>query len=434
MSDTARSGQPLVSTQDLPAAVAQLRDAYVRQGFAELERHERLDPAAARQLYQAELDTAAAHVAASVPLLTQAPGIRDNEFAVITSGANQVRLARALDFAVPGDRILEVGVGFGYMTCLLLRDAAPRSYVGVDLTDARLDAVRQMIAANGLVDRQVRLEVMDLYDMTPEWMGRHDPDLIYLLEVLEHVPDAERALATLAASVREDAAILFSVPVYGRIEQCWGHVSIFDSARIRGMCADAGLVIHHVEVVHDTWAFVLATRSAMVPQRVLGLPVGPAADRQSDLVSGQFVGVPPRSMLPRGSAEVEVRGGTKLTVGSPAARIRGQVGGLAFPISGDLRLRLELSFDQPYRIRRVRVNTRSEGGTIANAWTWDCRVRPPRRGRRTYVLRPGRRSGPFKPAASSGDVGMRATTAEVIVETRGRTTLTVHRAAACAPD
>jgi hypothetical protein len=65
-------------------------------------------------------------------------------------------------------------------------------------------------------------------------------------------------------------------------------------------------------------------------------------------------------------------------------------------------------------------------------WIWDCIRQPATSDRKTYVLRPGKRTGPFRPlgATKAGD----AVTAEVIVKTRprGRVSLSLHRLAAAA--
>jgi SAM-dependent methyltransferase len=357
----------------------------------------------------------------------------------MASETNHTRVRRLLDFVVSGDRLLEIGVGFGYITGVLMRDTGISGYAGIDITEKQIAAAQRVAKVYNVASIPVHLEVVNLYDLTPEWVDKHDPDLVLLLEVLEHVPDAEGALETVARSVREDAAILFSVPTNGRIEHVWGHVSIFDGARIRAMCAQAGLVIQHIETVQDQWVFVLATRSSPVPARLIELmhrSPAPESDRAQAIP--RFIGIPTTAVTlernrraGKATLEHDRDGVAHLTVGSRRS-LRTQTAAVRFPVPGDLRLRLELSFDEPRSVKSVEINFRGARGMRPVRWIWDCIRQPAASDRKTYVLRPGKRTGPFRPlgATKAGD----AVTAEIIVKTRprGRVSLSLHRLAAAA--
>jgi hypothetical protein len=344
-----------------------------------------------------------------------------------------------LDFVVSGDRLLEIGVGFGYITGVLMRDTGISGYAGIDITEKQIAAAQRVAKVYNVASIPVHLEVVNLYDLTPEWVDKHDPDLVLLLEVLEHVPDAEGALETVARSVREDAAILFSVPTNGRIEHVWGHVSIFDGARIRAMCAQAGLVIQHIETVQDQWVFVLATRSSSVPARLIELiHRSPAPESERAQAIPRFIGIPTTAVTlernrraGKATLKHDRNGVAHLTVGSRHS-LRTQTAAARFPVPGDLRLRLELSFDEPRSVKSVEINFRGAQSMRAVRWIWDCIRQPATSDRKTYVLRPGKRTGPFRPlgATKAGD----AVTAEVIVKARprGRVSLSFHRLAAAA--
>jgi hypothetical protein len=101
---------------------------------------------------------------------------------------------------------------------------------------------------------------------------------------------------------------------------------------------------------------------------------------------------------------------------------------------GDLRLRLELSFDKPSSVKSVEINFLDARGTRSVRWFWDCGKQQPSSQRKTYVLRPGKKSGPFKPlgATKVGD----AMTTEIIITTKPRrqVTFTLHRVAAAATE
>jgi Methyltransferase domain len=320
-----------------------------------------------------------------------------------------------------------------------MRDTGISGYAGIDITARQIAAARKMAKAYNAASIPVHLEVMNIFDLTPEWVDEHAPDLVLLLEVLEHVPDAEGALATVARSVRENAAILFSVPTNGRIEHVWGHVSIFDGARIRAICAQAGLVIQHVETVQDQWVFVLATKSSSVPTRLIELiNRSPAPESDEALPIPRFIGIPTtavtlqrRRRAGRSTLEHDRDGIARLTVGRRSS-IRSQAATVRFPVPGVLRLRLELSFDDPSDVKNVEINFREAQGMRLVRWIWDCIRQPATPDRKTYVLRPGRRSDPFRPlgVAKAGDT----ITAEITVRTRPgrRVSLSLHRLAVAA--
>jgi hypothetical protein len=389
---TVNHHQPPTLVDGSSDALELLRNENVRQGFAALDGLERLDQATARRFFKDRLETEARRAADTLPVLAKEPGATPQNYATMTSETNHTRIRRVLDFVDTDDRILEIGVGFGYITGMLMRETAA-------------------------------------------------PDLVLLLEVLEHVPDAEGALATVARSVREDAAILFSVPTNGRIEHVWGHVSIFDGTRIRAMCAQAGLVVQHVETVQDQWVFVLATKSSSVPARLIELiHRSPAPESDRALAIPRFIGIPTTAVTlqrnrraGKATLEHDRDGVAHLTVGSRRS-LRRQAAAVRFPVPGDLRLRLELSFAEPSNVKNMEINFRGARGMRPVRWTWDCIRQPATSDRKTYVLRPGKRSGPFKPlgVTNAGD----AVAAEIIVKTRPgrRVSLSLHRLAAAATE
>jgi 2-polyprenyl-3-methyl-5-hydroxy-6-metoxy-1,4-benzoquinol methylase len=413
-----------------------LRDEHVRQGFVALDVLERLDPRPARQLLKDRLEVDVRRAADTLPVLPETPGATPRNYKTMTSETNHTRVRRLLDFVASGDRVLEIGVGFGYITAVLMRDAAISGYAGIDIIDRQIAAAGRMAKIYNTASVPIHLELKNVYDLSPEWVEQHDPDLVLLLEVLEHVPDAEGALATIAKCVREDTSILFSVPTNGRIETVWGHVSIFDGARIRSMCAQAGLVIQHIETVQDQWVFVLTTKSSSVPPRLLELiRRSPALESDRAPAITRFIGVSPTEVTlqrdrrtGKATLELDSEGGARVVGASRS--LRGRTAAVRFPVPGDARLRLEISFDEPSNVKNVEVNFRGARGMRSVRWIWDCNKQQPSSERKTYVLRPGKRYGPFKPfgVTKFGD----AVAAEVIVRTRPgrRVSFTLHRLAA----
>jgi hypothetical protein len=92
--------------------------------------------------------------------------------------------------------------------------------------------------------------------------------VVVCCEVLEHLSDPEKALRALADALPDGADLIFSVPLYGRLEAVWGHCTVYDVARLRSMCEAAGLYVHHVEPLANTWNYVVASRGPEPSARV----------------------------------------------------------------------------------------------------------------------------------------------------------------------
>jgi SAM-dependent methyltransferase len=332
----------------------------------------------------------------------------------------------------------------GYLSGILMRDAQVSRYVGVDLYPRYLKSVAEMRAVNGLEHVPCQLERQDLYALTPEWMAARRPDLVLLVEVLEHVPDAERALEILTRCLHPGAGIVFSVPALGRLESCWQHVSLFDAARVRRMLTRAGLIPHHVEVVYDTWVLVVASATEDLPPRVVQL-----LERTPPLAAPAIAGIgrfvpldlsrARRSRWHQRTRRVEVThddDGVHCLAHGCRTRLGAQYAGLTLDVpAGATTLRLEILSGTPKMIRRVFVEYADRNGKGLCRWTWNCGPddRMPDRAA-TYVLRPGRASGPFH-TTGGADGPTQAVTADIVVEIEpgSSSTFTVCRAAAVDP-
>jgi 2-polyprenyl-3-methyl-5-hydroxy-6-metoxy-1,4-benzoquinol methylase len=436
---------------ELAEALLKLRNETVRLGWDQVELMERIDPELSRRLQQDILRARVEDAHRTLRPLKPWPASPDRVLRVMTNQANQVRMRRVLDVVEPGDRVLDIGVNYGYLTGVLLRDGRLSAYTGLDLSEHLLEAVQQMREVNSLTDVPCKLAVQNLYDLTPEWVAETDPDLVVLLEVLEHVPNAEQALTTIGRCIRPDAAIVFSIPVLGRLEACWGHVSMFDAARVRRMIAGAGLMVQHVEVVHDTWQLVVVSPTNRVLPRVVALASRPPAALPEPPPSVPTFQVSrlssaTQSRTARGGAQAHMtqdRDGLHITVTAPGKRLPLRLGnhlrriptavaGVALPVAGDRTVRLELASPDGPRIRSLTVQLRSPGSGQVSGWRWQCKpatqLTP---SPRTHVLRPGLPSGPWMPIAT-GRFQAGGATAHVLIEVeRGSSaTLTIRRASA----
>jgi SAM-dependent methyltransferase len=95
-----------------------------------------------------------------------------------------------------GRRVLEVGVGLGTDFIRFVRAGADA--VGVDLTEAAVDAVGRRLANEGL-HAEVRVADAEALPFPDESF-----DLVYSYGVLHHTPDTERAVAEVRRVLRPD--------------------------------------------------------------------------------------------------------------------------------------------------------------------------------------------------------------------------------------
>lgn len=207
------------------------------------------------------------------------PGLSDEHYAAYQRVEEQARLRRLIDYVLPGDRVLDVGCGFGYVSGVLLRDAPLACYFGIDVGAHRVHAAREMLKTNGLTDRPAHFEVRDLHALDDDLLRACRPTLVLVCEVLEHLREPLQALRALWRHAPEDADLLFTVPMAGRLESVRGHVSFFNVDRLRYLLRAAKLDAWHVEPLANRWVFVLCSRAkttlhrvAWVAQRSRGAP------------------------------------------------------------------------------------------------------------------------------------------------------------------
>ncbi len=352
-----------------------------------------------------------ARAAESILPLKARPG---SEWAsrIYESASNRTRFRQTLDFVRPGDRVFEVGPGGGYLAGLLLRDGQIAAYHGIDLQDAPVRRAREFLEINGLADR-AEVSKCNLYDLTRADVEKLGITLLVCCEVLEHVPDPERAMKTLAYVLPAGADLLISVPLLGRLEQVWGHVAIFDTNRIRRMVEESGLVAHSVQVIDNQWVLVLASHgpgpSSRAPSAAAAAvdvladrapdPNAPTAFHALDLgvenvqpsVRNEGLSAYQLEAVPRAGLACE------LTAKRSLLRRRTGYGGVRLPVSSPRGLRIEVSLDAFRAVREFYVDAYAADKRVAR-WRWDTRAHRPRKDQQTFVLRPGRENRQFKEA------------------------------------
>lgn len=268
---------------------------------------------------------------------------------------NRQRLAWLLNMIDAGERVVDIGPGSGSIGGRVLRFREPQHYAAIEPSSTKTAAFRGMAAENGIDPTRFELHEATTEQVGATVIGRVQPTLVLILEVLEHVRDPGGILADVATAMPEECDLVISVPVIGCIEHEWGHYSVFDRARIERLAHDAGLHIHWVQPIADQWLFVVLSKSVNERprlQRLTGDDVGPLRETAAE-ESAYFW-----KQVPLGDASATVLAESTTITRAP----RRPDGALAISFcGGQARLRIDTG---PCAAVRVRVRT-STGSAIA---------------------------------------------------------------------
>ena len=164
----------------------------------------------------------------------------------------------------PGHRVLDMGCGAGrHAFAVVRRDAG---VVALDRSDAELKDVRAMLGAMadaGEVSADVGGAVTG-GDALALPFPDNAFDRVIAAEVLEHIPDDDRAIRELVRVVRPGGRLAVTVPTRWPERVCWaldtsyhdtpgGHVRIYRQPELRAKLDRVGLVdrgSHHAHALH----------------------------------------------------------------------------------------------------------------------------------------------------------------------------------------
>ena len=169
----------------------------------------------------------------------------------------------------PGDRLLDLGCGFGRHAYGALRRGA--EVVACDLGPTELAEVRSVVAtmrdAGEIPPGAVGTAVGADARLLPFADGAFDR--IIAAEILEHIVDDGAALAELARVLRPGGTLAVTVPSWLAEKVCWtlaedyhapavpdGHVRIYSLRRLRALVRSAGLVpgrSHRAHALHTPY-------------------------------------------------------------------------------------------------------------------------------------------------------------------------------------
>ena len=171
----------------------------------------------------------------------------------------------------PGERVLDLGCGFGRHAFESMRRGA--HVVACDFSLAELKDVRGMFAAIREDEAATLPEgaggSATNGDATRLPFADASFDRIIASEVLEHIPDDTAAFGELARVLKPGGTLAVTVPAWLAERVCWalsdefhapfvegGHVRIYTEAGIRRQLRDSGLkpgTAHHAHSIHSPY-------------------------------------------------------------------------------------------------------------------------------------------------------------------------------------
>ncbi len=156
-----------------------------------------------------------------------------------------------------GKKILDVGAGSGDIRYVLIKElgASPSNYLSVDISAQTLALAEKL--ANDTGTGPFLSKQADAQRLSKEIDGKFD--VIVCSEVLEHIPDDEATLKSMAELLAADGCIIITVPYLGTPIEKWGHLRHYSYDSFLKLVSGDGLKVTRMEFFgrfHNlTWAY-----------------------------------------------------------------------------------------------------------------------------------------------------------------------------------
>jgi ubiquinone/menaquinone biosynthesis C-methylase UbiE len=174
------------------------------------------------------------------------------------------RQAAVLSYPWDG-RILDIGMGHGYVACLIARAHQPELIVGVDVEMRWARYARRLARANGIDNILASAGTAEALPF-----GDRSFDRVIITQVLEHVDRPDKAIREIARVLKPEGSVLIAVPSQGKMPPgtVAGHVQDFSIDEMLRMIREAGLeVIEHRKVGVREFYFVRPTAERVTSVR-----------------------------------------------------------------------------------------------------------------------------------------------------------------------
>jgi len=126
---------------------------------------------------------------------------------------NVIALCREAGVEFDNRDVADIGTGFGYLCRLIRRESPTARIFGFDLSSERLKFARALCEDG-------TYQVRELMQMDGSF------DVVFLTEVLEHLPEPEEALQKLLSLIRFDGWVVLTVP-NGREDNVLNHINFW---------------------------------------------------------------------------------------------------------------------------------------------------------------------------------------------------------------
>jgi SAM-dependent methyltransferase len=172
---------------------------------------------------------------------TSAPGVRELE--IMSLAVNYHRWTYATVRPYIGKRVLEVGGGFGSISCHLVGSQR------LVIIDSDPVCARHLTSRFGGL-KGVSIVEADILDPSlPGQLADERLDTIVCINVLEHIEDDFRALRQMHQALEPGGNLILLVPahprLYGTLDELVGHFRRYRSWELRKKIADVGFIVHH---------------------------------------------------------------------------------------------------------------------------------------------------------------------------------------------
>ncbi len=167
----------------------------------------------------------------------------------------------------PGTRFIDVGAGAGRHSYEALRRGA--DVIAFDLDEVELKGVDEMFGALHAAGEVAEGGTASVQPGTILDMPYEDGsfDVVLASEILEHVPEDDRAISELVRITKPGGVLAVTVPRWLPERVCWalsdeyhanegGHIRIYKADELRAKVRDAGMVPthrHHAHALHSPY-------------------------------------------------------------------------------------------------------------------------------------------------------------------------------------
>lgn len=222
----------------------------VRSQWTRVELLERLPVRDAQSVLAAELHRAHRDATSHLPSSSLGRSFPGATFGSTKAGRTQIRVWHVCQFLSSEDRILDIGMGHGWLS----GNIALAATEGIRRRGHHRFEVR-LYSGYGRGQRH-RYQPMVLGRQGSLRLGREVGKPIDRATARNTRTSARCPTGSLChcGCHPPSTQLLFSVPILGRIEACWGHVSLFDAHRVA-----------------NAWQLLLVSRSSSRPARVARL-------------------------------------------------------------------------------------------------------------------------------------------------------------------